>query len=92
MLVEGVDAAARGRVFGFHRAMDTLGAVVGPLLGLAGYELLDHRIPPLLYIAIVPAVLSVLLVALVRENRRWARARAPAGAGRPAGPPAVTGG
>ena len=50
--------------------MDTLGAVVGPLLGLAGYELLDHRIPPLLYIAIVPAVLSVLLVALVRENRR----------------------
>lgn len=70
LLVEGVDAAARGRVFGFHRAMDTLGAVVGPLLGLAGYELLDHRIPPLLYIAIVPAVLSVLLVALVRENRR----------------------
>ncbi len=70
LLVEGIDASARGRVFGFHRAMDTLGAVVGPLLGLAGYELLDHRIPPLLYIAIVPAVLSVLLVALVRENRR----------------------
>jgi MFS family permease len=48
--------------------MDTLGAVVGPLIGLAGYELLDHRIPPLLYIAIVPAVLSVLLIFLVRET------------------------
>jgi len=70
LLVEGIDKSLRGKVFGFHRAMDTLGAVVGPLIGLAGYELLDHRIPPLLYIAIAPAVLSVLLVALVKEQRR----------------------
>ena len=70
LLVEGADSASRGKVFGFHRTMDTLGAVVGPLLGLAGYELLDHRIQPLLYVAIVPAVLSVLLIALVREKPR----------------------
>jgi MFS family permease len=70
LLVVDVDDAARGRVFGFHRAMDTLGAVVGPLLGLAGYELLDHRIAPLLWVAVVPAVLSVALVFLVRETRR----------------------
>lgn len=70
LLVDGIDNSLRGKVFGFHRAMDTLGAVVGPLLGLAGYELLDHQIPPLLYIAIVPAVLSVFLVVLVREPRR----------------------
>ncbi|HYP95060.1 MAG TPA: MFS transporter, partial [Mycobacterium sp.] len=57
LLVVDIDAAARGRVFGFHRAMDTLGAVVGPLLGLAGYELFDHQIPPLLWVAVVPAVL-----------------------------------
>jgi MFS family permease len=50
--------------------MDTLGAVVGPLIGLAGYELLDHQIAPLLYIAIIPAVLSVLLIFLVRETPR----------------------
>ena len=70
LLVEDIDDSARGRVFGFHRAMDTLGAVVGPLLGLAGYELLDHQIRPLLYLAIVPAVLSVALVFLVHERRR----------------------
>jgi MFS family permease len=50
--------------------MDTAGAVVGPLLGLLGYELLDHRIPPLLWVAVIPAVLSVALVFLVREPRR----------------------
>jgi MFS family permease len=70
LLVVDVDDAARGRVFGFHRAMDTLGAVVGPLLGLMGYELLDHQIAPLLWVAVVPAVLSVALVFLVRETRR----------------------
>src|SRR3954451_19079730 len=70
LLVDGIDNSARGRVFGFHRAMDTFGAVVGPLLGLAGYELLDHQIAPLLWVAVVPAVLSVALVFLVRETRR----------------------
>jgi MFS family permease len=69
LLVVDIDDAARGRVFGFHRAMDTFGAVVGPLLGLAGYELLDHQIAPLLWVAVVPAVLSVALVFLVRERR-----------------------
>jgi MFS family permease len=69
LLVADIDASARGRVFGFHRAMDTFGAVVGPLLGLIGYELLDHQIAPLLWVAVVPAVLSVALVYLARENR-----------------------
>lgn len=70
LLVAGIDDAARGRVFGFHRAMDTSGAVIGPLIGLAGYELLDHQIAPLLWVAVVPAVLSVALVFLVREPKR----------------------
>jgi MFS family permease len=74
LLVVDIDEAARGRVFGFHRAMDTFGAVVGPLLGLAGYELLDHQIAPLLWVAVVPAILSVALVFLVRERRAAPRA------------------
>lgn len=45
------------------------GAVVGPLLGLALYELLDHRLRPLFFLAVVPALASVVLIALVRERR-----------------------
>lgn len=74
LLVVDVDDSARSRVFGFHRAMDTAGAVVGPLLGLVGYELLDHQIAPLLWVAVVPAVLSVALVFATRETRRAATA------------------
>ncbi|MEV2225935.1 MFS transporter [Nocardia vinacea] len=68
LLMVGADSRHRGRMFGFHRAADTAGAVAGPALGLALYELLDHAIRPLLVIAVVPAVVSVFLVAAVREN------------------------
>lgn len=74
LLVEGIPVGARGRAFGFHRAADTLGAVVGPLVGLLGYQLLDHQIRPLLVLAIIPALLSVMLVAAVREQPRAPRA------------------
>lgn len=77
LLVVDIDDAHRGRVFGFHRAMDTFGAVVGPLIGLAGYELLDHQIAPLLWVAAVPAVLSVALVFLAKERRRPVSAQRP---------------
>ena len=70
LLVDRIPPRARGRAFGLHRAADTLGAVVGPLIGLAAYELLNHRIRPLLWVALVPAALSLLLVAAVREPRR----------------------
>src|SRR5919112_3296429 len=69
LLMVDADPAARGRIFGFHRTADTLGAVIGPALGLLLFWLLDERIRPLLLIALVPAVLSVLLVGLVREGR-----------------------
>ncbi len=77
LLVDGIDSTERGRVFGFHRAMDTAGAVVGPLLGLAGYELFDHQIAPVLYLAVIPAVLSVLLVFMARERVRIRKASQP---------------
>jgi len=51
LIVADIPAGLRGRAFGFHRAMDTAGAVVGPLLGLAGYLLLGGRIRPLLWTA-----------------------------------------
>jgi MFS family permease len=69
LLMDGADPANRGRIFGLHRTADTLGAVVGPALGLILYEAFQQQIPPLLWVAVVPAVLSVALVAAVREKR-----------------------
>src|SRR3954452_24484955 len=86
LLVEGVPVERRGRVFGFHRAAHTAGAVLGPLAGLALYELLGQQIRPLLVIAVIPAVASALLVLAVREaprpllDRRGLLPRGPAAA------------
>jgi MFS family permease len=75
LLMVGADPSARGRIFGFHRAADTAGAVIGPAIGLGLYELFDHHLRPLLVIAVVPAVLSVLLVAAVRDDTAPAHPR-----------------
>src|SRR5262245_25197626 len=40
ILADAVAPEARGRAFGFHRAGDSLGAVVGPLLGVVFLRLL----------------------------------------------------
>ena len=68
IIADETTPANRGRAFGFHRAADTAGAVVGPLIGLGLYELVGQQFGPLLWIAIVPAVLSVGLVFLIRER------------------------
>lgn len=70
LLADGVDHAQLGRVFGFHRAADTLGAVIGPLIGLAVLAMTGGNIQLALWVAVVPAVLSVVLVLWVREPRR----------------------
>src|SRR5512144_1598048 len=65
LLADGVVPSEFGRVYGFHRRADTLRALLGP----AAYAALGHRIRPLLWVAVVPAVASVLLVFAVREAR-----------------------
>jgi len=74
LIADDTDAEHRGRAFGFHRSIDTFGAVLGPLIGLGLYDALNHRIRPLLWVAAVPALLSVSLVSLVREKPRNAAA------------------
>lgn len=70
MIADESPPAVRGRAFGLHRAADTAGAVVGPLLGLGLYHLLDEQIRPLFLLAFVPAAVSVGLIFLVHERPR----------------------
>jgi MFS family permease len=83
LIADSVDASIRGRAFGFHRAMDHLGAIAGPLTALVLIPLLfgpgelrpsEYRV--LFAIAAVPALLSlVVLTLLVREAPRQAPPR-----------------
>lgn len=68
LIAQDTAPSMRGRAFGFHRAFDTAGAVIGPLAGLALYEALGRRVRPVLFAAFVPAAISVALTGLVRER------------------------
>ncbi len=71
LIADSSTVGSRGRVFGFHRTLDTLGAVVGPLLGLALIALLGQdRLRVVFLVALLPAVISVALVGLARERAR----------------------
>lgn len=76
MLSESTAPEFRGRVFGFHRAGDTLGAVVGPLAGVALLSSIpattpDHPFRVIFLLSLIPGVLAPLMFALlVRETRR----------------------
>lgn len=69
LLVENVFRDDRGKVIGFHRAADTLGAVVGPLIGLLALNIFHGDIRKALWVAVIPAVLSVIFVSFARDTR-----------------------
>ncbi|HEY3275158.1 MAG TPA: MFS transporter [Syntrophorhabdaceae bacterium] len=61
----------RGRVFGFHRALDTLGAVIGPFLAFLLLRAFEGRLRLIFYLAFMPAAAGVLLLILfVRDEVR----------------------
>jgi MFS family permease len=57
-----------GKAFGFHRAGDNLGAVIGPGLALIGLSLLNDDVRAVAKWALIPAILSGLLTLFVRET------------------------
>jgi MFS family permease len=71
LLADAVPPGCYGRAYGFERAMDNLGAIVGPLLALALVAALDVRTAML--VSVVPGLLAV--VAIVYAVRRIPRHR-----------------
>jgi MFS family permease len=69
LLAESTAKTYRGRAFGFERAMDSGGAVIGPLVALmlVGWASLDVR--TIFLVSAIPGTLAALLILLVRERR-----------------------
>jgi MFS family permease len=68
LIADSSDPRELGRAFGLHRAMDTLGAVVGPLIALALLAWLGDRYRPIFLFAFIPGAISVIALAAVRET------------------------
>src|SRR2546428_6943307 len=73
MIADVTPVESRGRAFGFQRALDHAGAVVGPLLALLFLDALGVPMRSVFMIAVVPGAIGVaLLMIALREERRGA--------------------
>jgi MFS family permease len=79
IIAASADEEIRGRSFGFHRAMDHTGAVIGPVLAITvllvlftGFGVTDPlaALRWTFLLALIPGILAVLaIIFLVRENK-----------------------
>lgn len=80
MIADSTPAAHRGTAYGFHRAMDHAGAIVGPLLATGLLLIFRDRISTVFLLSVIPGSLAVLLLLLgIREQRQPPRAAVAAG-------------
>lgn len=76
IVIQAIAPETRGRAFGFHRAMDAIGAVLGPLLGVVllgwakGWSW-DEPSGPfrlVLWVSVIPGVLAVFSFLILVED------------------------
>lgn len=68
ILSDEATAESKGKIFGFHRSMDTLGAVLGPIIALIYLYYYPEQYKTLFYIAFIPGVLAVLASFLLKDK------------------------
>ena len=69
ILSDEATPATKGKVFGFHRSMDTLGAVLGPSLALLYLYSYPENYKVLFFIAFIPGALAVLGSLFIKESK-----------------------
>lgn len=70
LLSDEATPATKARVFGFHRAWDTVGAITGPLLALLFLAIYPQQYKTLFFIAFIPGLISVIFLFLMKEKRK----------------------
>lgn len=70
MLADLADSTNRGKVFGFHRAMDHTGAVLGPLLATAFLIAFPDRYRMLFALTAIPGIGTLVLLMWLKEPRK----------------------
>jgi MFS family permease len=69
ILSEQATAQTKGRIFGFHKGMDTTGAVIGPLISLVLLTFYDVSYQTIFLIAFAPSLIGFLLTLFVKEEK-----------------------
>lgn len=70
LLLQNTNEKNKGFIFGFHRAFDSAGAVLGPIFALILISLFANNLRLVFYLAMIPGLIGVLLlIFLVKEKQ-----------------------
>ena len=69
LLSDEATSATKGTVFGFHRSMDTVGAMLGPAAALLFLEFFPGQYKQLFMWAFIPGVAAIAFTFLVKEKK-----------------------
>jgi sugar phosphate permease len=73
LLSDEATPETKGKVFGFHRSMDTLGAVLGPALALLYLYFYPEDYKTLFYIAFLPGLLAIGATFYLKDKNKTIR-------------------
>ena len=70
LLLQNTNEKNKGFIFGFHRSLDSAGAVLGPILGLILIYFFANNLRLIFYLATIPGFLAVLLLILLVSEKK----------------------
>lgn len=81
LIIDSVEPQNQGRAFGLHRSMDSLGAVIGPILALLLIFLYQNNFRLIFFLAGIPSTIGVILLLLFVKEK--IKEKAPSGLNKP---------
>lgn len=70
LLSDQATAQTKARVFGFHRSLDTFGAVLGPLAALIYLAYYPAKYQTLFLIAFIPGIIAIIFTFFIKEKKK----------------------
>jgi MFS family permease len=70
LLSDEATPETKGKVFGFHRGMDTLGAAIGPTLALVFLYFYPNNYKMLFIIAVIPGLAAIITTLFLKEKKK----------------------
>lgn len=70
LLSDEATPETKGTVFGFHRSLDTIGAIIGPLLALIYLFYHPGNYKTLFLIAFLPGIIAIVFTILIKEKTK----------------------
>jgi len=69
VIAESTPMAELGRSFGFHRSMDTLGAVIGPAMAFLILSIFTGNFRLVFWLSMIPAIIAVAVIVFFIKDR-----------------------